>query len=696
MKRARTNEDPRRPAQLSGLLLLGCAWLSGCGAPPPKPEPLPPPNPRQDEPATNASHELTALPNGLGAFLAIAPEGATGQLQLGVLAGSLFEAPGLAELAAITVVRSNNPAQGQRSLEQAIERLGGTLDIRVGLMATWIDLRVPSNRLWDAVKLLRTALESPTTSRNQIERLRDELVAQHAREALAEPLRATSRATLLAERSTASYLDGLLDIDPGQVGLLHSRLYRPERCLLSVRWDQPHRTMHRMLEAEGSIAGWRAPPPVPGDISLLSRRFETRLMWHEQGAPGSRARIAVVLPLPQQGDALAAGLLVMHACLTLDGTGGRFERLQNDAGLGHLQWQARYEQAPDSHALVLTTTATPTEAVRVWQVLQNARQSLIDVPPSPSEIQLALRRARLNASLPMLDGHARLRTTANLALAGKPVDVVERRLDVLAADPAFDYGELARAFVQKPYWMAVVGPDMPAGVAGLESFKLIPDGFELPEQGGADTVATETNDPWLDRAQAASGLPSDFESLRGFEAVATRTASLAPPVEERISWRQDGTLTRERTVLGSVVTTTLDGDSWTEELDGARKGLSVEQADELRREMRRHPMMILAAVRRGELRFRPIAQREVGDRQLMVLEAVQERTSRLRVHVDVASHLIRAVEVWEQVGESIVHIHEEWSDYRKVGTLRVPHRCDVSWNDGEHRTRLAFASWTPN
>ena len=156
-----------------------------------------------------------------------------------------------------------------------------------------------------------------------------------------------------------------------------------------------------------------------------------------------------------------------------------------------------------------------------------------------------------------------------------------------------------------------------------------------------------------------------------------------------------GSLTRARTLLGAVVTTTLAGERWFEELDGQKKSLSEEQAGELRREQGRHPMMILAAVADGSLRFRPIAQREVGDRQLMVMEAVQEGPSRLRLHIDATSNLIRAVEAWDTIGGSVVHIHEEWSDYRKVGTMRVPHRCDTTWNDGEHRARLTFSRWLP-
>ena len=87
----------------------------------------------------------------------------------------------------------------------------------------------------------------------------------------------------------------------------------------------------------------------------------------------------------------------MHACLTLDGVGGRLEQLQDEAGLSHLQWEARFEQTPEVMALVMSTTATPVEVARLWQLYERARRSLVEVPPSASELQIALRRARLNA-----------------------------------------------------------------------------------------------------------------------------------------------------------------------------------------------------------------------------------------------------------------------------------------------------------
>ena len=56
--------------------------------------------------------------------------------------------------------------------------------------------------------------------------------------------------------------------------------------------------------------------------------------------------------------------------------------------------------------------------------------------------------------------------------------------------------------------------------------------------------------------------------------------------------------------------------------------------------------------------------------------------------------LIRVVESWERLADdTLTHIREEWSDYRDVGGLRVPHRRRTSWNDGQRQTETVYSAW---
>ena len=105
-------------------------------------------------------------------------------------------------------------------------------------------------------------------------------------------------------------------------------------------------------------------------------------------------------------------------------------------------------------------------------------------------------------------------------------------------------------------------------------------------------------------------------------------------------------------------------------------------------------MSLLRSQLRGQRKFRPIAQRKVGDREYFVVEAVGDEFDRLRVHIDTESRLIRVVESWERLADdTLVHIREEWSDYRRAGSLRVPHRRKTIWNDGQREVETTYSGW---
>jgi hypothetical protein len=170
----------------------------------------------------------------------------------------------------------------------------------------------------------------------------------------------------------------------------------------------------------------------------------------------------------------------------------------------------------------------------------------------------------------------------------------------------------------------------------------------------------------------------------------------APAVTEAITWHESGRLQRTRDLLGEQIVTTLAGNSWRESLGSETRSLDARTAAMLRREMQRHPLMLLAAYARGQLQFRPVAQRGVGDREFMVLEAVGDRFRRLRVQIDIESHLVRVVEAWETLpDDTIVHVRETWSDYRQADTLRAPHLRQTSRDDGRSRSETVYEDWRP-
>lgn len=681
-------------AMTTALMFASC---SGQPSIPPRPEP-----PRNQIPAQsvpNAQTQSLTLKNGVATYLEVAPSGSDTQVQLAVLAGSLFVAPGLAELAANVLLESSDPTAGHPSLRHRIETLGGTIDAKVGLMTTWFDIRIHQNGLAKAIIALRESLDSMTQSRSQIERMRSGLIATLAAKLDDEPLREAARMLLHGERGTGAYLNSLIDLDPSEVSLFHSRLYRPERCLLAISAAKTLTEIQTaLLEPEATaIAGWRPPPPVPGPSPIVERKFESGLYWASTTGPQDLVHAAFVLRMPDATVGLgAAEWLVMHSCLTLGGRGGRLERMQDEAGLSDVRWQTQIERTPDAIALVMSTIVPHAEATALWRVLNRARQSLVDVPPTPSELQLALRRARLNANLPSLSSGERLRLAANLKTRKIPPRGLMMRLDQISDLSTWDPAKAAIAFQDTPAWMIVIGPGPTPEAPGLRPFELRPKGFKATNQSVPTPTTIAATGPWLIRARAAIGGRESFEDLAGFQSTGTIVADKSPDATDTIAWDQSGKLTRQRQIVGQTLTTELAGNSWSERLGKVRKSLDAREAKLLRHQMMRHPLMLLAANQRGTLQFRPIAQRSSGDRELMVLEAIGDEYDRLRIHIDTESHLIRIVESWERLpDETLVHVHESWSDYRAAGAMRAPHRRRTTWNDGRHQTETVFSEWLP-
>lgn len=675
--------------------------IAACSSPPPAPPKPKPENPilTQRVPINAQSLSLRLPGNGLVTYLEVAPSGSDTQVQLAILAGSLFVAPGLAELAATVLLESSDPSAGRPSLRHRIEALGGTIEAKVGLMTTWFDIRIHRNGLVKVIVALRESLDSVTQSRSQIERMRGDLIATLTAKLEDDPLREASRMLLHGERGTGAYLGSLIDLDPSEVSLFHSRLYRPDRCLLAVSTPKNLNEIQTALltPATTAIAGWQPPPPVPGPTPIVPHQFESGLFWASTPGRPNRVRVAIVMRLPDAAAGLgAAEWLVMHSCLTLGGRGGRLERMQDDAGFSNVQWQSRIERTPDAIALVMSTTVGYEQAPTLWRVLKRARQSLVDVPPTASELQLALRRARLNANIPSLSSSERLRLAANLKTLGIAQDSLTARLDQISDLSSWDPAKAAAAFQDTPAWMIAIGPGPTPEAAGLLPFEVRPKGFVVSSESRPTPTAIAQTGPWLIRARAAMGGAENFGNLTGFASTGTIVADKSPDATDTIAWDQTGKLRRERQIVGQTLTTELDGDNWSESLAKVRKSLNAREARLLRHKMMRHPLMLLAANQRGTLQFRPIAQRSSGDRELMVLEAIGGEFDRLRIHIDTESYLIRIVESWERLpDETLVHVRESWSDYRAAGAMRAPHRRRTTWNDGEHQTETVFSDWLP-
>ncbi|MBL9075934.1 MAG: hypothetical protein JNL08_00440 [Planctomycetes bacterium] len=659
--------------------------------PPPEP-PAPAP---QSQPATTPSL-TTSLRNGLTLSVSEAPPGDDAQLHLAFLVGGAFVAPGLAELAIAALVDGADASRGRPSLAQAIARLGGLVETSVGPLTSWVQIRVPAARWRDAQVALLRALDAPPLPRAQLERIRAEFVRDRVAALEADPVRALAESMLMAENDTASHIAALLDRDPSEVDLFRARLHRPERALFAVRVSgAPDATTRTIAAAErDSLAAWSPAPLAGPEAKLLPRGLQPGFYWCPDPTTET-VDVAWLQVLPNLAGPEAPSLFALHACITQDGAGGRLERLQREQGLDQVRWRGEVVRGADAFAVLLRARVAAADVPRLQQLVQAARSSLRDVPPNESEFALARRRASLTAGLGLLDGITRQRVQATLALGGNSVEAFERGLAQLGGPKSFDIAAAARAYLDLPSMFLALGGTIPADLADVRSCALLPAG--LGRSGGGDaTPAPVDAAPWIMRASEAVGGVRLIRRLLGHRSEARLLGAGATDATETTTWRSDGSLVRSRQLLGKTITTTLAGTTWTEQLDTVKQSLTAPEAALLQREQRRHPLALLAACQRGDLGFAAVAQRTVGDRDYMVLQATGSQFDRLRIHVDTVSHLVRVVETWETLPDgTVVHLQDSWSDYRTTGGLRAPFRRVTTQDDGQSSVEANYSSWEP-
>lgn len=674
-------------------------------AAPASPEPTPPAPPPVvvTLPATPAPR-VERLDNGMTAVVAQREVGADATLLLGLFAGTAFIAPGAAELAAQVLVDSSDPSEGRPPLSQTIRRLGGALRVEPGPLTIWIDIRVPQASWREAASALREALATPTRSRGQIERIRDQFTAARTAEIRRDPLPALAKLLLLGESSSSNYVLGLLDRDPAEIGTFQSRLHLPERMVLGVEVAEPVEEVLTALGRHGSLAlgGWTPSRLPPGTLTLLERPFAPGLYWArtgEKASPATRCRVAILTALPDLAHPEAPAALLFHSCFSLEGIGGRLELLQRERGLAHVRWQSQLVHTAETSALLLTTEVNAREVPALWRTVDLARASLRDIPPNASELAVAARRVPLLAQLGAIGDAERLRTSAMLALRGSDPATTLRRAIEASRLPEQGIAATAAPYLALPFAMIIVGGQPPVELAAARQFDLLPTGGDAsaPTDQRDSGSAASTASLWLARATDAVGDRTTLLSLVGWRHESTLTRDDTPPMRETVRWNNSGTLERTRELLGQRIVTKLQGNAWSEQLGSTVRSLHDTEAKILRREQQRHPLALLSAHLRGELPFRTIAQRDAGDRVVVVLEAMTDRFDRLRVHVDTQSHLIRVVESWETLADgTVVHLADAWSDYRLVRGLRVPFHRICTHDNGQNRVETVFTAWEPS
>lgn len=695
---------------------LALAMLHGCsGSPAPAPTPVepapavvdpaalpvpieaPPLVPLPGEQGTSPSPLIARdlLPNGLNlAVLRHQPDATrTARIALQFAAGTHTGRPGAADLAAWLFAHGADVTEGRLGLHREIERLGGTLSVELGPMSTWFTVRIDESRWQAALDALATALTAPPPSRGVLERAQRELLADRATALLADPVVLTTARMLLGDAGGSAHLASLRERDASEGVVFQSRHYRPDRAALVL--EVPAAPTAIVDAARLRFTNWQA-AKLAGATGAENpaHGFTAGVHWATDDRRDS-TDCALVFALPDPVAREAAAVHLLLNCVTMSGLGGRLERLQIEAGLGDVVFVPRFVSCGETAALVLTTRTTPERAARLWQLADRARTSLRALPPTPSERALARSRTWLSLRRADVDSGTRLRALTLRLIAQVGEDQLLERLTDLEQPDAIT-GAITDAFLALPFGLVAVGGAPPADLPTVQRFEHprddgIADGAEAD---GERLIAAAT--PWLDQALQAIGGRDRIRQLVGLTAAATVRTEGAPDTAESYEWLFQGSLHRTRTVLGATVVTDIRGKEWVEKAGTETARLTPVEASWRLHDAERHPLTLLAAFARGQLRFRLLAMQRVDDRELVLLEAVTETFERLRIQIDRESGLVRIVESWSTSPEGMpTRTVDTWSDYRTVDAVRVPFRRATIVDDGQSRRVTDFEDVRP-
>jgi hypothetical protein len=380
---------------------------------------------------------------------------------------------------------------------------------------------------------------------------------------------------------------------------------------------------------------------------------------------------------------------------TIDGVGGRLERLMQEAGLGKVELRAETLRCGEGTALLLRGTMTAQQALQLHATAIAARQSIRDIPLSSSERTQARAAAWLSLRESEASASSRLRNELERILLDTDAAAQMRQLAALEMPISSDLKAL-NAFLEMPVAMVVRGGPAPTGAADVRPCPTTLAAAAIPIAGAADEAMRAAALPWRTRAIEALGGDKALAELDGFTATRRVATVDAPEIEETTTWKRSGDVMRVRKALGATVETTLAGSKWTETANGKAAQLSPQEAAWRRAEAASHPLAIVLAWQRGDLQFRLLTSRNVGDRVYETLEAIGDQFERLRIELDRESALVRTVERWATTPEgSATRAVETWADYRTIDGIRAPFRCTTVVDDGQSERTSVYSKFAP-
>lgn len=673
-------------------------------APQPTPaEPAPTSAPAAEQQGTEAAAPTRANPllqrleleNGLDVMLLRHEPGLARVAEIGVLldGGTDHGNPGAADFALHLLLDGADVTAGRLPLRREIERLGGTLTVELGRRTTWICARVPQESWQRGVRALGAAFAAPEPGRSALERAQQELAAARESAITTAPVDFAVQRLLRGDASPSAHLTSLRDRDPAEAKAFLASRFGARNACLALR--VPAAIAAQAEAAKKEFGGWNA--GAKAEAGAAARTVPEGVAWIVDPSADEDAAcdLALVQVLPSPYAAGAAVQAVLANCITVQGIGGRLERLLQESGLGQLDFVPRVEPLDDGYALVLRTTTSTQNAAAVWRAADAARRSLRELAPTLGERTQAIASARLGAQRAENQPGQVLRAMVERTLAAFDDAALDRLAATAELASSYDAAAID-GYLALPFGLVVRGPKPPAELAEARPCELLPSDRRAPPAAAPSDAMIAAAAPWRTRAVEAVGGSDRLARISGFSSTRRISTEGAPDVDENLTWDQDGTFERTRTVLGSTVETRTRDRVTTERVGDKEVQLDVVESAWRRLDAERHPLALLAAWQQERLRFRLLTTRTVGDREHVVLEAVDAGMERLRIELDRDNGLLRAVESWARSPEGTAsHTVDRWSDYRTVEGLRVPFRCATQVDDGKALRISTFTRLQP-
>lgn len=652
------------------------------GPSPDGPTPAWPPGDMRPESAARPSATLR-LPMTGGAIglarqdLAVSPHSDAAVLRLTIPVGTRTGATGLAELTAWVVSETPAPDDNRASMRRGIENLEGSLEVRVGANHTSFEANVRRGDWRQALGLMTTAIHATAPNTDQIERIRGRLLQTRRNDLATASIE--NLITVLAELSVPPerYLVALEDRTAEDVGLFQETHYRTAGTVAAL-WVPGASAIDVLEVADATLAKWAASFPAKSGAAGGSPTAPRKgVLWSP--TDGEMCHFAFAFPLPHPAEPRAIEKLLLLECLTMDGVGGRLEQTMTAPATlsGHVSGVGSTQR------MVLYGRGSPDLAVSTWKASRLALASLATSPPSRAELRAAADRLRLRLLARYDDPRGWLDWATGYGSLPPDARGLAASLDRLDDEDLALAAAIAE-IVGRPSPLVAIGGQPPAdaalAVAAAPAFA-DPAGAATPIETSLQIGAADEH---LKLALRALGGAARLRQVEGLSAELERHTEQGVSTYETVWFKDPERLRRLRRVLATTIETVIKPRQPYERSGERQVRLDQEESRLLLSRLQRHPVILLARYARGQVRFRLVSTRRVGDREMAVLQMIGA-ADRLRIMIDTESGLVRAVTTRERridLGEHI-HVTERYMDYRPVNGVRAPFYRVTTVDDGD-------------